>query len=770
MAKKDLYLATSLDDLSSQWKKLPEIGNKNWKAIACSLKKMIKSADEHYLKGDEEKAYVLYMRFFAILMRKEYFVFKNEICSEIGGTTTCNSAMDRLEKLETSLKTRYEKRNPHESLPHPQYSTQKTPEPVKMDISKLGTINSETLFKKLKEKVTLLIDVRTKDDFQASQIAYAFCLNIPGDRIQKGFSAGKIQDILEANQKKLWSSRSVKDDVVIMGWNDNDTATHILKHIMQYWDPDTTYKSPIRILEKGYEHFLTLFPTLCTDPHFTVSRAKDDESDNIDEVEYPHINDIVMKDDIAVGAPIVNRAHKTNAMRIYEENRNVNDVLKERKILSDEHTKTNKQLEDAERNIHSSQVPSESEEYKRLEYMILELQTEKKNQQYKNELLTKELQELKNAQSQSLKLPEPEKIDDDDEEEPMDISEPVIKDVPINRPVKVIKEIPYIDRSVKPSFNNHIDFSYQEEQQDSVLTGLKNLGNTCYMNSILQCLFSSFKFRKFLTATNYRDSINYTSKTEGNICEETAGLFKRMTMMTESNYVECSQLKSNFGTYQKMFRGRDQQDAHEFLTIFIDCLHLELNTLTISRPINSASEKCWNEFTKSKESRVLQLFYGQIKSTVKCKTCEKESATYETFSNLSLELPMQSNICSLFDCLSMYFGGEKISGWICPNCKQKREAIKKLDISRLPEFLVIHLKRFFVNTEYMSNVYKKKENYVKFPLDNLDISPHLTRSELMKSTPKAYELYAVCNHYGTMESGHYTAFCRRNTNKYGFCV
>lgn len=62
-------------------------------------------------------------------------------------------------------------------------------------------------------------------------------------------------------------------------------------------------------------------------------------------------------------------------------------------------------------------------------------------------------------------------------------------------------------------------------------------------------------------------------------------------------------------------------------------------------------------------------------------------------------------------------------------------------------------------------MYKKKENYVKFPLDNLEVSSYLARSELKKSTPKNYELYAVCNHYGSMESGHYTAFCRRNINQ-----
>lgn len=88
------------------------------------------------------------------------------------------------------------------------------------------------------------------------------------------------------------------------------------------------------------------------------------------------------------------------------------------------------------------------------------------------------------------------------------------------------------------------------------------------------------------------------------------------------------------------------------------------------------------------------LFFGQIRSIVKCRTCEFESATYEGFSHLSLELPQNNRQCEIFDCLDLYFNGENIEGWTCPKCKQNRDAVKKLDISKLPPVLVIHLKRF----------------------------------------------------------------------------
>lgn len=169
-----------------------------------------------------------------------------------------------------------------------------------------------------------------------------------------------------------------------------------------------------------------------------------------------------------------------------------------------------------------------------------------------------------------------------------------------------------------------------------------------------------------------------------------------------------------------------------------------------------ASEKAWHEYTKAKESFILRLFYGQIKSTVKCKECTKESYTYETFSNLSLELPLRHiDRCHIDDCFNLYFDGELIKGWNCPHCKAPRDAIKKLDVSKLPPVLVIHLKRFYADP-YAT--FRKTNTYVDFPLTDLNMLPYVARSEKNNGSNKKhfYKLYAVSNHYGTMESGHYT--------------
>lgn len=169
--------------------------------------------------------------------------------------------------------------------------------------------------------------------------------------------------------------------------------------------------------------------------------------------------------------------------------------------------------------------------------------------------------------------------------------------------------------------------------------------------------------------------------------------------------------------------------------------------------IENASEKAWLEYTKAKESFILHLFYGQIKSTLKCTFCGEESATFDTFSNLSLDLvDIERN--HLSQCFNSYFLGERINGWNCPKCKAPRDAIKKCDISKLPPVLIIHLKRFYADTYS----FRKKTVYVDFPLTNLDMLPFVAPKEriIIANTTRTYNLYAISNHYGTLESGHYT--------------
>lgn len=95
----------------------------------------------------------------------------------------------------------------------------------------------------------------------------------------------------------------------------------------------------------------------------------------------------------------------------------------------------------------------------------------------------------------------------------------------------------------------------------------------------------------------------------------------------------------------------------------------------------------------------------------------------------------------------------------CPTCKKPQEATKKLDLWRLPEILVVHLKRFSYNC-FLKN---KLETFVDFPINDLDLSTYVAHRSY--PSPYSYMLYAIICHYGGLGGGHYTAFVRVSTSQ-----
>ncbi|XP_055876421.1 uncharacterized protein LOC106075636 isoform X2 [Biomphalaria glabrata] len=126
-------------------------------------------------------------------------------------------------------------------------------------------------------------------------------------------------------------------------------------------------------------------------------------------------------------------------------------------------------------------------------------------------------------------------------------------------------------------------------------------------------------------------------------------------------------------------------------------------------------------------------------------------------------LPTQGKV-TLEECFKLYTQEEKLIGddaWLCPHCKQQQQGtIKTLGLWSLPDILVLHLKRFKQSGQRRS----KLMTLVDFPVDNLDMSGHLSQREGLRAPLKRdnyiYDLLGVSNHYGNMMGGHYTAYCR----------
>eukprot|EP00298_Acanthocystis_sp_HF-20_P012226 c19778_g1_i2.p1 GENE.c19778_g1_i2~~c19778_g1_i2.p1 ORF type:complete len:278 (-),score=123.72 c19778_g1_i2:55-888(-) len=126
---------------------------------------------------------------------------------------------------------------------------------------------------------------------------------------------------------------------------------------------------------------------------------------------------------------------------------------------------------------------------------------------------------------------------------------------------------------------------------------------------------------------------------------------------------------------------------------------------------------------------------------------------------LSLPIPRNNLSVSLSDCIKLFSQKEKLekdNQWYCPNCKTHRDATKQIQIWKLPQVLLIHFKRFEHNK---FGRLSKRSDLVKFPLSNLSIDEF--GSNEIKDNKKhtvSYNCFAVSNHMGGIDSGHYTAY------------
>ncbi|XP_032607605.3 ubiquitin carboxyl-terminal hydrolase 43 [Taeniopygia guttata] len=138
----------------------------------------------------------------------------------------------------------------------------------------------------------------------------------------------------------------------------------------------------------------------------------------------------------------------------------------------------------------------------------------------------------------------------------------------------------------------------------------------------------------------------------------------------------------------------------------------------------------------------------------------------------------QQHSCTLDECFQLYTKEEQLApddAWRCPHCKVPQQGTVKLSLWTLPDILIIHLKRF----RQVAEQRHKLTTLVRFPLRGLDMAPHVAQRaqpggqlrgrwapwqpplRLPPACPRdhLYDLYAVCNHHGSMQGGHYTAFC-----------
>lgn len=298
------------------------------------------------------------------------------------------------------------------------------------------------------------------------------------------------------------------------------------------------------------------------------------------------------------------------------------------------------------------------------------------------------------------------------------------------------------------------------------LTGLRNLGNTCYMNSILQCLCNAPHLADYFNRNCYQDDINRSNLLghKGEVAEE-FGIIMKALWTGQYRYISPKDFKITIGKINDQFAGYSQQDSQELLLFLMDGLHEDLNKADNRKRHKEenndhlddfkAAEHAWQKHKQLNESIIVALFQGQFKSTVQCLTCHRKSRTFEAFMYLSLPLASTSK-CTLQDCLRLFSKEEKLTDnnrFYCSHCRARRDSLKKIEIWKLPPVLLVHLKRF----SYDGRWKQKLQTSVDFPLENLDLSQYVIGP---KNNLKKYNLFSVSNHYGGLDGGHYTAYCK----------
>ncbi|TYG59313.1 hypothetical protein ES288_D08G292100v1 [Gossypium darwinii] len=298
-----------------------------------------------------------------------------------------------------------------------------------------------------------------------------------------------------------------------------------------------------------------------------------------------------------------------------------------------------------------------------------------------------------------------------------------------------------------------------EKRKKGPPLGLRNLGNSCYLNSVLQCLTYTPPLANFCLRSQHSSSCDASASKKPRDCPFcileawiTRSLTLDLTLDAPSKIQSCLKI------FAEHFRFGLQEDAHEFLRYVIDACH---NTCLRLKKLRLKGSEGGREEAVNDNTVVKEIFGGALQSQVKCLGCGGASNKVDEIMDISLDI---LNSGSLKEAMHKFFQPEVLDGNNkdkCENCKKLMAARKQLSIRQAPNILVVQLKRF-------EGIFGGKINRPVTFEEVLVLSSFMCKAS--QDPRPEYSLFGTIVHSGSSpESGHYYAYIKEAMGRWYCC-